>query len=313
MKKTIILLFSILTFYSCDDSRKVLLEGVTYVELNVRATPDPSWDGNIIDELVPGDLVSIMSFNEKPDRDGIYWCEIRLDRTKLYKGEEINYAWVAYRVKDLPYVVDKESWNKIEMMYEMENERDYNEILTGSKTWLTQSIYDYVYPERLKDIKYHYDNTNYEDDRSVSDYDRERPTHSVDYTDEDRYTQYCRTRITTSSADRDETALYAVIFNQTPRTIHFFRLDSRINRGQYVKQQDFGNSFNSNIKSIERKTKKSSIYYKDYYGYKTKLQTNYDAIRIRPHNSRDRFIIYNAADYTSSNMQEAYFRWVEEY
>ena len=316
MKKPIVLFFCMSIFFSCDSDRKILIDGITYVELNVRATPDPSYDANIIDELDPGDVVQIVSFNDKVDRDGIYWCEIKLDRPEKYAGKELKYAWIAYSVKDLPFVVDNDSWEKIQRMYEMEHEQEVNEILLGSKTWLTQAIYDYVYYDNLKDIKYCYDDirdNHLRNDNHASRYELEQPSHSVDFTTEDTYSQYCRSRITSSSADRDETALYAVIFNQSPRNIHFFRQDSRTNRGSFVREFDFGNSLNSNIKSIQRKTKKTRVYYKDYYGYKTRLNLNYDAIRIRPHNSRERYIIYNPTNYTSNNMNEAYFRIVEEY
>ena len=62
-----------------------------------------------------------------------------------------------------------------------------------------------------------------------------------------------------------------------------------------------------------KKTKNSRIYYTDSWGYKERLITNYDAIRIRPHGSRERYILYNAAGYTGDNMDEAYFRMVKEY
>ena len=317
MKKTIILFFCISFLFSCDSDRKILINGVTYVDLNVRANPDPSFDGNIIDKLVPGDIVQIVSFNDKVGRNGVYWCEIKLDRPANYDGKELNYAWVAYSVKDLPFVVDNDSWVKIKRMYEMEHEQEVNEILLGSKTWVTQAIYDYVYYDNLKDIKYYYnenrDNQLHQRENPNSRYELEQPSHSVDYTTKDTYPKYCRIRITSSSVNRDEEALYAVSFNQSPRNIHFFRQDKRTNRGSFVKEFQFGNSFDSSIKSIQRKSKSSRIYYADYYGYKTKLNLNYDAIRIRPHNSRKRYIVYNPVNYTSDNMNEAYFSVVEEY
>ena len=60
-----------------------------------------------------------------------------------------------------------------------------------------------------------------------------------------------------------------------------------------IREFKFGNYINYNFKSIQRKTKNSRIYYTDSWGYKERLITNYDAIRIRPHGSRERYILYN--------------------
>ena len=316
MKKIITIIFCVFILNSCDTPPKILIDGVTYVELNVRAEPDASYESNIIDQLDPGDVVQIVSFQDKVDKGGVYWCQIMLDRIKKYQGKYIKYGWVAYSVKDLPYVVNTDTWKKIKRMYEMEHEQEYNEILLGSKTWLTQAIYDYVYDDYLKDIKYFYEEINENkdlNDNPTSRYELHQPSHSVDFTTEDTYPQYCRSRITSSSADRKETALYAVIFNQSPRNIHFFRHDDRNNRGKMIREFRFGDYINSNFKSIQRKTKSSRIYYTDSWGYKERLNTNYDAIRIRPHGSRDRYILYNAAGYTGDYMDEAYFRMVKEY
>ena len=150
----------------------------------------------------------------------------------------------------------------------------------------------------------------YEEDNPKSKYEIESPSHSVDFDEK----QHCRVRITTASADRDETALYAVIFNQSPRTVHFFRQDERSNRGKFVSSQDFSNSLRSSIKNIERRTKKTRVYYRDgYYGDKTRLELNYDAIRIRPRSGKQRYIIYNPSGYTNANMDGAYLSIIEEY
>ena len=311
MKKLITIIFCIFILNSCDTPPKILIDGVTYVELNVRAEPDASYESNIIDQLDPGDVVQIVSFQDTVDKGGVYWCKIMLDEIKKHEGKEIKYGWVAYKVKGLPYVVDADSWKKIKRMYEMEYEQEYNEILLGPKTWLTQAIYDFVYNDYLKDIKYFYEEINENKDQKEnpnSRYELQQPSHSVDFTTEDTYPQYCKTRITSS-----RTALYAVIFNQSPRNIHFFRQDDRNNRGKMIREFKFGNYINYNFKSIQRKTKGSRIYYTDSWGDKERLITNYDAIRIRPHGSRERYILYNAAGYTGDNMDEAYFRMVKEY
>ena len=116
------------------------------------------------------------------------------------------------------------------------------------------------------------------------------------------------------SIDRDETALYAVVLKQTPRSIHFFRQEERSLRGNFVRSFDFSNSLRSNIKNIERRTKKSRVYISDYYyGDKTRLELNYDAIRIRPRSGRDRYIVHNTSRYTNANMDGTYLSITEEY
>ena len=60
-------------------------------------------------------------------------------------------------------------------MYEMEHEQEYNEILLGSKTWLTQAIYDYVYDDYLKDTKYFYQEINENKDQN------DNPSSRYDY------------------------------------------------------------------------------------------------------------------------------------
>ena len=188
MKKTAILVVGILFFASCGDSgKKILIEGTTYVELNVRATPNSDGDRNILDDLDPGDVVQIVEFDTESAEGGIFWCHIRLDKPKRFEGKEIKYAWIAYKVRDLPFIVSNESWEKIERMYEMEYEKEFNETLTGSKTWLTQSIYDYVYYEPLRDIKHEYDlrgpEKKYDERDSPKDkYVTESPSYSVDLT-----------------------------------------------------------------------------------------------------------------------------------
>jgi hypothetical protein len=313
MKKIIIMLFSFAILSSCDSDKRVLIEGVTFVELNVRASPDASRD-NVVDELDPGDVVQIVGLDTESSEDGIFWCEIRLNNSQRFDGEEIKYGFAAYKVRDLPFIVSNKSWKKIQKMYEMEYEKEDNEILTKPKTWLTPAIYDYVYNTSLRDIQYEYElngpENKSEDDNPKSKYEIESPSHSVDFDEK----QHCRVRITTASSDHDETALYAVIFNQSPRTIHFFRQDERSNRGKFVSSQDFSHYLSSSIKNIERRTKKTRVYYRDgYYGDKTRLELNYDAIRIRPRSGKQRYIIYNPSGYTNANMDGSYLSIIEEY
>jgi len=316
MKKLIKLFFLVLFISSCggDSTKKVLIEGVTITELNVRGVKSSKYKSTIVDVLEAGDIVKIVAFDEGFDDKGVSWCKIKLDRPKSFEGDEIRTAWVAYRYKSLPYIVGEESFDKIKRMYEMEYENKPNIILEGAKSWLTQAIYDFTYDDYLRDIKYEYDNMGPKDmnDNPRRQYEVESPNYSVDYTDNNRYPQYCRSRISTASKERDETALYAVIFNQSPRTIHFFRQDERSNRGSFVKSFDFRSSLNSNIKSLQRKTYKSRVYIEDYYGYKERLNLNYDAIRLRPQSGSKRYIVYNNNDYTSSNLNNLYSLYIKE-
>ena len=50
-----------------------------------------------------------------------------------------------------------------------------------------------------------------------------------------------------------------------------------------------------------------------YYGDKTRLELNYDAIRIRPRSGKQRYIIYNPSGYTNANMDGSYLSIIEEY
>ena len=193
-------------------------------------------------------------------------------------------------------------------MYEMEYEQYPNEILS-KKSWLTQAIYDYTYDDYLEDVKESYDEliASEKDYKEVEESSMS-PRYSVDY-DED---QSCRVRISTASKERKEDALYAVVFNQTPRTIHFFRQDPRTSRGTLATYKEMG-FLNSSIKTLQRKKRKSSVYYSDGYGYKERLSLEYDAIRIRPREGRARYIVYNDAGYTSPNLNNLYLKYVTEY
>ena len=309
-----IILMMLLSGCRLFSDKRVLIEG-TLIPTGVHLRTEPVRDGeNIIEKLYPGDLLQIVEFDSESDKDGWSWCQVKLDNPKRFDGEEIKYAWVSYKWRDLPVIVSNKSWEKIERMYEMEYEKGDNEILTKPKTWLTPAIYDYVYNTSLRDIQYEHNlrgaENKYEEDNPKSKYEIESPSHSVDFDEE----QHCRVRITTASTDRDETALYAVIFNQSPRTIHFFRQDDRSLRGKFVYSQDFSHYLSSNIKNIERRTKKGKrVYIRDYYGDKTRLELNYDAIRIRPRSGRERYIIYNTSRYTNANMDGTYLSIIEEY
>jgi hypothetical protein len=318
MKKLLLVLLALPLLFSCgglgNEAKKVLIEGKTFTELNVRVTPNADNKDNVVYTLNPGDAVQIVSFNEGYDVNGTSWCEIKLENPQTYAGEELKYAWVAYKVKSLPFIVSPQNWEKIKLIYEMDYESGINEMLTGAKTWVTQAIYDYVYNDILKDIKYEYDNrsSDFNSSNPVDKYEIVSPSHSVDYTTENSYPQYCRVRITTASIERKEDALYAVVFNQTPRIIHLFRKDQRTGKGIFAKSFDFSNNLNSSIKSLERRQR--SLYYSDYYGYKEKLDLQYDAIRIRLQKGRERYYVYNNNPYTNSDLSNLYYLdWITEY
>ena len=80
MKKLIKGFFLIFLFFSCggDASKKILIEGITMTELNVRIVQNSN--STIIDVLEAGDVVRIIAFDEEYDDNGIFWCQIKLDR-----------------------------------------------------------------------------------------------------------------------------------------------------------------------------------------------------------------------------------------
>lgn len=305
MRKLILLLISVGLLYSCSTSSskketEILIDGVLIETINVRTVPNANRESTVIYTAEPGDIVQIVSF-DIADKDGYSWCEVKLNRSQSYRGEEIHTGWMVYKQKSLPWIVSMESYNNIERMYEMEYEKKPNEILT-EKAWLTQAIYDYTYNDYLKDIEQYYNDL---DDKEII---KQTPSKSVDYDEE----QCCRVRLSTASKERKEDALYAVVFNQTPRTIHFFRQDPRTYRGSFVKYEEMY-FLNSSIKTLQRKKRKSSVYYSDHYGYKEKLALEYDAIRIRPRQGKERYIVYNGGGYTSPNLENLYLSKVTEY
>lgn len=326
MKNISVLMLSILFFTSCGSSEKsdaeldrdVLISGVTLVELNIRANPYIE-DDNVLDILTLGDSVQIVSFNDVYDDNGVSWCEIKLEYPEIHQGKELKHAWIACKLKALPTIVSNNTWEKIKRMYEMDYESGVNEMLTGSATWLTQAVYDYVYSESMNGIKYAYENvtSEYNDSKPLNEWETESPSHSIDYTTKNSYPQYCRSRITSASIEKSETALYAVIFNQTPRTIHFFRQDKRNGKGSFAKSFDFSGQINSSIKSLQRKTSRSKLYYtyeSEYeYDNKYELDIKYDAIRIRLQKGRDRYYVYNNNNYTNSDLSNVNLGLVKEY
>lgn len=291
--------------------KDVLISGAAIVNLNLRAAPsvpdtDAGETSNIVGTLDPGDMVNIVSFNPNFTGKGVYWCEIQLSPSVFYNGQELNYAWVAYKVKELPYISSKVSWEKIKKMYQIEYESDFSKVLKRARSWLHQSIYDYVYSDNLNDIKTIYDMS------IITDY--ENPRYTLDLSNEDN-SQFCALRITTATTTLEEREkIYAVFFNENPRSISFFRMNKNNNRGEYLKGYNLSNSLYSNIKSIERHKKSRSVYFLDEWTLeKSKLKLNYDAVRIKLFGERDSYILYNTSEYTNPNMDNATIYVEKEY
>lgn len=292
--------------------KDVLITGTSIVNLNLRAAPSvPDKDAgelqNIVGTLDPGDTVNIVSFNPNFTGKGVYWCEVKLSTSVFYNGQELNYAWVAYKAKELPYISSNNSWEKIKKMYQMQYENDFSKVLKRAKSWLHQSIYDYVYSDKLFDIKTIYDMS------IVSDYE-ETPSFTLDITNE-KNSSFCALRITSATTNLEEREkIYAVFFNEKPRSISFFRMDKNSNRGEYIKGYDLSNSLYSNIKSIERHKKNRSVYVLDDWTLeKSKLKLNYDAVKIKLFGERDSYILYNTSEYTNSTMDNAAMYVEKEY
>ena len=299
-----LIVFSLfITFFTsgCNSEKDVLINGfVINNGLNLRADKDVSTDNNIIGKSYIGDDLRIVSFEEKHDRLGIFWCEVLLDNPVNYNNDRVSTAWVAYRVKELPYIVSEKTYENIKRMYDMLYEGTPHGILTKAKLWVTQSIYDFTYRTYMRDIKYTYDQTPGNEDEGSS------ARYTLKYADEDGYAHWCRVRMSSISSSGDEEALYAVVFKESPRSLHFFRQDDVTNRGSHVKELDMSYTLPSDIKSIERRSRKSRVYYRDYYGYKERLDLSYDAIRVRPVNGKERYILYNTNEYTSPNLDNLY-------
>lgn len=292
--------------------KDVLISGTAIVNLNLRATPSVpnTEDGeipNIVGTLDPGDIVNIVSFNPNFTGRGVYWCEVKLISSVFYNGQELNYAWVAYKAKELPYISSNDSWVNIKKMYQMQYENDFSKVLKKAKTWFHQSIYDYVYSDKLYDIKTIYD-------LSISSQGEETPRFTLDFTNEN-HSQFCALRITTATTNVEEKEkIYGVFFNETPRSINFFRMNKNNNRGEYLKGYDLSNSLNSNIKSIERHKKNRRVYILDDWTLeKSKLKLNYDAVRLKLYGERDSYILYNTSEYTNPTMDNADIYISKEY
>ena len=96
-----------------------------------------------------------------------------------------------YKAKELPYISSNNSWEKIKKMYQMQYENDFSKVLKRAKSWLHQSIYDYVYSDNLFDIKTIYD-------MSIVSDDEETPRFTLDITNE-RILHFINLRITSTT------------------------------------------------------------------------------------------------------------------
>ena len=119
----------------------------------------------------------------------------------FYNGQELNYAWVAYKAKELPYISSNNSWEKIKKMYQMQYENDFSKVLKRAKSWLHQSIYDYVYSDNLFDIKTIYDMSIVSDDEEI-------PRFTLDITNEKNSS--FALRITSLTTNLEEEKIYGI-------------------------------------------------------------------------------------------------------
>ena len=109
------------------------------MNLNLKLTPfllPNTEDGeipNIVGTLDPGDIVNIVSFNQI-SLVGEYWCEVKLISSVFYNGQELNYAWVAYKRQRIAYISSNDSWVNIKKMYQNTYENDFSkEVLKKQK------------------------------------------------------------------------------------------------------------------------------------------------------------------------------------
>ncbi len=145
------------------------------------------------------------------------------------------------------------------------------------------------------------------------------PRFSIKYADDDKYSKYCRARISTASKngkDEDGNRIDAeafVVFEQNPQKIHIFHQNMKTKRGEHVFSYDLA-SLNDDIKSISRIPRRKKVYQKgyDYYGnYKLLMKLNFDAIRVRTLSNKY-FILYNSGETTSYSLNNLRLDYVEE-
>ena len=192
-------------------------------------------------------------------------------------------------------------------MFNMEYKDEPHEILTSGRTWLTQAIYDYVYYDPLRSVRYYFLDPRYEEEireqrEGLDENIEEKPKYTLEYKDSDsKYSNFSRCRISSASSRRDDEAQYFVSFKESLQKLFLFSKSSN-GPGEFIKSFNLSSNIDNDIKDIERITKKKKVYIDTYWDAYYRLPLKYDALRIRTH-SNSYYIVYNDADYTSSDLK----------
>lgn len=306
--------------------QKVLINGIIVTDMNIRSTPELKGDDNLLyEESVPGTTVKILEFNPTPSKEGYFWCKVKTKRTVLIGDEIYNEGWMVYKNNQLPYVVSVDAWHLIEKTLGMEyKESPHYLAKKDNKPFLLQGVFDLAYKTDLIDIKSVYDNLKNEVGE-VADGDswyntNKVPKYTIKYSESDKYSKFCRARLSTASKNaKDEEgnrvdAEAIVVFEQNPQKIHIFHQDLKTKRGEHVFAYDLM-ALNDDIKSISRVPKRKKVYQRayDYYGgYKSLINLNFDAIRVRTLSNKY-YILYNIGETTSYSLNNLQLQYVEEF
>ena len=332
MKKSVFfscLILCFLILFGCgqkENKQKVLVEGVIITDMNIRSTPELNGDENLLyEESVPGTIVEILEFNPTPTKEGYFWCKVKTKRTIIMNDVAYNEGWMVYKNNQLPYVVSTNAWALIEKTLGMEYQDTPHYLAKkNNKPFFLQGVFDLNYRPNLVDIKTEYEKLQNESGEVTKGsylYDiNQTPRYSIKYADDDKYSKYCRARISTASKNgKDENgnridAEALVIFEQNPQKIHIFHQNMKTKRGEHVFSYDLA-SLNDDIKSISRISRRKKVYQKgyDYYGnYKSLIKLNFDAIRIRTLSNKY-YILYNSGLTTSYSLNNLRLDYVEEF
>ena len=171
-----------------------------------------------------------------------------------------NEGWMVYKNNQLPYVVSKNAWALIEKTLGMEYQDSPHYLAKkNNKPFFLQGVFDLNFRPNLVDIKTEYEKLQNESEEFTKEsfmYDiNQTPRFSIKYADDDKYSKYCRARISTASKngkDEDGNRIDAeafVVFEQTSK-IHIFHQHRRL-KGEHVFSYDLA-SLNDDIKSISR-------------------------------------------------------------
>tara|TARA_B100001250_G_scaffold112623_1_gene95221 strand:+ start:64 stop:1101 length:1038 start_codon:yes stop_codon:yes gene_type:complete len=311
--------------------QKVLTTGVIVTDMNIRSSseligrPDDEYNNILYKETKPGTKVEILEFKNEPTKSGFYWCKVKTKSTVFKDDQQYNTGWMCYRNRELPYVISEDAWHLMKKTLGMEYQEGLHYLAQEeNKPFLLQGIFDFAYSKDLINIKQEYDNLKNdlgELEVGRSWYNRDvKPAYNVKFSKSDRYSKACMARISTPSKNRKDEERntvnpeYFVVFEQNPQKLQIFHQDIITKKGKHVFSKDLS-YLEADIKSISRISKRKKVYTVgyDYYGnYKSLINLNFDAVRVRTLNDKY-FILYNTGDYTNYSLNNLNLTTTPEY